>query len=166
MAPETFTELVDTAEDGKEFDEKEQCFADEYSGFEATRGLEPERQAHFRREHCGQRRLAACFQGSGEHAFQRKPRRDRPGWIYPGTTILHSLWRELVLERDAPIFTHAGAVQPSFNAPGAGERGGIQYAGVSESLRLQEGAAHGAGERLSRLVSAERVFTLSHNHHY
>jgi putative endopeptidase len=28
-----------TADDGKEFDEKEQCFADEYSGFEATEGV-------------------------------------------------------------------------------------------------------------------------------
>jgi hypothetical protein len=35
----------------------------------------------------------------------------------------------------------------------------FQYAGVSESLRLQEGAAHGAGERRSRLVGAERVLT-------
>src|SRR6202034_3035484 len=69
---------------------------------------------------------------------------------------LPSLRRGLVLECGAPIPTHAGAVQSSFNAASARERSGIQYAGVSKSLRLQEGAAHGAGERLSRLVGGER----------
>ncbi len=40
------------------------------------------------------------------------------------------------------------------STPRARKRRGIRYAGVSESVRLQEGAAHGAGERLSRLVGA------------
>jgi Peptidase family M13 len=82
------------------------------------------------------------------------------GWIYPSAKILHSLRRVLVLECDAPIPPHAGAVQPSFDAAGARKWSGIQYAGVSESLRLQEGAAHGARECLSRLVGVEQVLTL------
>jgi hypothetical protein len=99
--------------------------------------------------------LRIAFMALEKHSFRRKPRRDRSGWIFPGAKILHSLRRVLVLECDAPIPTHAGADRSSFNAASARERSGIQHAGVSESLRLQEGAAHGEGERLSRLVGAE-----------
>jgi predicted metalloendopeptidase len=66
------------AEDGKEFDKREQCVADEYSGFEATEGCETQRQPYLRREHCGQRRLADCFHGFWRALF---PEKTAPGQI-------------------------------------------------------------------------------------
>ena len=57
-----------------------------------------------------------------------------------------------MLECNSPVSAHGGAIQSPFNRAGPRERRGFQHAGVPESLRLQEGAAHGAGKRLSRLV--------------
>jgi hypothetical protein len=147
-----------TAKDGEQFDQKEQCVADEYSGFEATEGVKLNGNLTLGENTADNGGLRIAFMAL--ESFRRRPRPDRSGWIYPSAKILHSLRRVLVLECDAPIPPHAGAVQPSFDAAGARKWSGIQYAGVSESLRLQEGAAHGARECLSRLVGVEQVLTL------
>jgi putative endopeptidase len=146
-----------TAEDGEQFDKKEQCVADEYSGFEATEGVKLNGNLTLGENTADNGGLRIAFMAlesilSGED----RARTDRDGFT-PAQRFFIALRRVLVLECDAPIPPHAGAVQPPFDAAGARERSGIQHAGVSEGLRLQEEAAHGARECLSRLVGVEHV---------
>ena len=149
-----------TAEDGKEFDKREQCIVDEYSGFEATEGVKLNGNLTLGENTADNGGLRIAFMAlESILSAENRARTDQDGYS-PEQRFFIAYGESLVLECDAPIPTHAGAVQPSFDAAGAGERSGLQYAGVSKSLRLQEGAAHGAGKRLSRLVSAKHVLRL------
>ena len=76
--------------------------------------------------------------------------------VYAATGILHILCGDLVLERRSPVPEHDGAIQSPFDRTGPRERCGIQHARIPEGLQLQEGAAHGAGKRLLRLVEVRR----------
>jgi hypothetical protein len=61
----------------------------------------------------------------------------------------------MVLERNSPVPEHDGAIQSPCDRKSPREWCGVQHAGIPESLRLQEGATHGAGKRLSRVVEAD-----------
>lgn len=57
-----------------------------------------------------------------------------------------------MFERDSPVPAHGGTVESSLDGASPGERSDFQHAGIPESIQLQEGPTHGAGERLSSLV--------------
>lgn len=144
-----------TADDGKEYERRAQCIADEYSGFEATEGVKLNGKLTLGENTSRQWRLANRSHGSRKHSFSNSAAYGFKQ-TYSAAGILHLLCGDMVLERNSAVLEHDDAIQSPFDRAGPRERCGIQYARIPESLRLQEGAAHGAGKRLSRLVEVRR----------
>jgi putative endopeptidase len=143
-----------TAEDGKEFDKREQCVADEYSGFEATEGVRLNGKLTLGENTADNGGLRIAFMAL-ESTLSNEDRGRTDGDGFSPEQRFFMAYGESWAQMRRPNIRLMAQSDPHSN-PRTRANGGIEYAGVSESLRLQEGAAHGAGECLSRLVDSLR----------
>ena len=138
-----------TAADAKEFKQRAACVDDEYSSFSVGAGSAHQRQADAGREYGGQRRHAGGADGAAEYDRQGREEDRR---LHAGAALLPGVRADLVLQRARGSGTAAGADRPALAAGIPRERRGEEYAGVSEGIFVQSGAADGEGERLPGLV--------------
>ncbi len=140
-----------TAADGAKFEERASCIANEYRRLSGGRRHAPERPAHARREHGGQRRRAPRVPRVPRRARRQRPRESRR--LHAPAALLPRLRPDLVREPDAGVRPDAGAHRPAFARTLSRERRRLEHAGIPAGVRVPRRRAHGAAERMPRLVA-------------
>ena len=145
-----------TPEDGKAFEERASCTADEYSSFVAVKDDKGEVKLNGRltlgENTADNGGLKLAYMALTEHHRQHAGEADRR--LHPAAALLPGLWPDLVPERDRSASAQAGAHRSAFARTLAREWRGAELSGFPAGVRMQSRPAHGARERLPCLVAA------------
>ena len=143
-----------TEQDGKEFEKRVSCVADEYSNFVAVDDLKLNGRLTLGENTAdnGGARIALMRARAHDRRRQDWKRRAEPRWLHAGAALLPGIRSRVVREAASGVSAYAGQHQSALAGTIPRERRGAEHAGVPEGMGLQGWAADGGGERLPRLV--------------
>ncbi len=130
-----------TEGDAKAFEERAQCFIDEYSAFTAVDDVKVN----------GKLTLGENAADVLHRVADTRDTQDGRQ-LHARAALLRRVRPELVRERASGTRAHAGADQSARAAPAPGERRRLEHAGIRQGVLLQGRRADGPQERVPRLV--------------
>ena len=136
-----------------QFEEREQCIADEYSSFVAVKDDKGEVHLNGKltlgENTADNGGLKLSFMSlAGQPGFKRSEDRR----LHAGAEILYRLCAGVVREREPAARTRAGADRSALTGKIPRDRGGAELSAVPQGFRLQDGRCDGSGKGVSRLV--------------
>ena len=137
-----------TEQDGKEFEKRASCIADEYSNFVAVDDLKLNGQLTLGEntaDNGGARIALMALEQMIAPTRPVRPRR-KNRWLHPGAALLPGLRPRLVRKAASGVFAHAGQRRSAFSRQIPRRRRGAEHARVPESVELQSRPAHGRRE--------------------
>ena len=144
-----------TPEDARRYEERGKCISDEYTQEIPDLGVKQNgllTQGEDTADNGGMR-LALRRDGEHPRRARRVPGREGTRRADQRPALLRRPRLRLVQQHAAGDRAHGGGHEPPLAPQVPGEQRGGQHARVRAGLRLQEGSADGAGERLPHLVT-------------